>query len=103
MPDQSPILYYSFTFFPLGPFPYTLTYYTLFRVHKNCLSKPGVFDLVLEKAVEDCHYSVRKCAVEKLANGWRERPETLKMIRDRLLNDDDNFARITAVQELAKG
>jgi hypothetical protein len=102
MPDQSPFLYF-FTFIPFILFPLCLTYYTLFRVHKNCLSKPGVFDLVLEKAVEDCHYSVRKCAVEELAKGWLERPETLKMIRDRLLNDDDNFIRIKAVQELAKG
>jgi len=46
---------------------------------------------------------VRRAAVQELAQGWKEDPNTLPLLKQRLQSDDDKWVRFAAVQELAKG
>ena len=46
---------------------------------------------------------VRSTAVQELARGWHDDPETLKFIKQRATTDEDRDVRSTAVQELARG
>ncbi|NET40171.1 MAG: HEAT repeat domain-containing protein, partial [Cyanothece sp. SIO1E1] len=46
---------------------------------------------------------VRRAAVQELARGWKEDPDTLPMLKERAQSDDSGAVRIAAVEELARG
>jgi HEAT repeat protein len=46
---------------------------------------------------------VRHAAVQELARGWKDDPETLTQLKDRARSDGDAYVRQAAVQELARG
>ena len=45
---------------------------------------------------------IRSRAVQELARGWKDDPDTLPLLKDRAANDDDRVVRRAAVQELAR-
>ena len=47
--------------------------------------------------------SVRYAAVEEIARGWKDDPETLPLLKQWAQSDDNSDVRRTAVQELARG
>ncbi|MBD2635363.1 HEAT repeat domain-containing protein, partial [Limnothrix sp. FACHB-881] len=47
--------------------------------------------------------SVRQAAVQELARGWKDDPDTLPLLKDRARSDKDSPVRQVAVQELARG
>ena len=42
-------------------------------------------------------------AVQELARGWHDDPETLNIIKQRATTDEHCYVRMSAVQELARG
>jgi hypothetical protein len=46
---------------------------------------------------------VRRAAVQELARGWKDDPETLPILKQLAQSDDDWNVRRAAVQELARG
>jgi len=46
---------------------------------------------------------IRQSAVQELARGWKDDPETLPWLKTRAQQDEDGLARRAAVQELARG
>ncbi len=54
-------------------------------------------------AEDDVDWIVRRAAVQELARGWKDDPETLPMLKERARSDADNDVRRAAVQELARG
>jgi hypothetical protein len=54
-------------------------------------------------AQSDDHWAVRSAAMQELARGWKDDPDTLPMLKQRAQSDDDGDVRGAAVQELARG
>ncbi|TAG37433.1 MAG: HEAT repeat domain-containing protein, partial [Oscillatoriales cyanobacterium] len=46
---------------------------------------------------------VRCAAVQEIARGWKDDPETLPWIKQHAQSDDNFMVRYAAVQELARG
>ncbi len=46
---------------------------------------------------------MRREAVQELAGGWKDDPETLPFLKQRAQSDDNSDVRREAVQELARG
>jgi hypothetical protein len=46
---------------------------------------------------------VRRAAVQELAKGWKDHPDTLPLLKQCATSDDNSSVRRAAVQELAKG
>jgi HEAT repeat protein len=59
--------------------------------------------LLCERAVTDQHWTVRRAAVQALASGWRDDPDTLPWLRERATTDPDEAIRQAAVRALAVG
>jgi len=56
-----------------------------------------------ERVAKDDDDDVRSAAVQELARGWKDDPDTLPLLKNRAANDDDDDVRRLAVQELARG
>ncbi|MEG4093074.1 HEAT repeat domain-containing protein, partial [Microcoleus sp. Pol12B4] len=56
-----------------------------------------------QRAQSDDDSDVRRAAVQELARGWKDDPETLPILKQRAQSDDDSDVRRAAVQELARG
>ncbi len=46
---------------------------------------------------------MRRSAVEELARGWKEYPDTLEWLKKRAKSDENWVVRQSAVRELARG
>jgi predicted NACHT family NTPase len=57
----------------------------------------------LRHAAEDDDQAVRKAALQELARGWKDDPDTLPLLKDRAAKDDNSGVRQAALQELARG
>ena len=57
---------------------------------------------IIEKKLDGNNNS-RLLAVLVLATGWYDDPDTLPWLKDRAVNDEDNFVRLVAVEALAAG
>ncbi|MEB3213429.1 MAG: HEAT repeat domain-containing protein, partial [Leptolyngbyaceae bacterium] len=55
------------------------------------------------RAQSDDDYDVRRAAVQELARGFKDDPDTLAILKSRAQSDDANDVRMAAVQELARG
>jgi HEAT repeat protein len=55
-----------------------------------------------ERATSDSNGSVRYAAIQELARGWKEDPETLPMLKERAASDENGDVRYAAVKELAR-
>jgi len=62
-----------------------------------------LFSLFSDLSAKSIYHFVRSTAVQELARGWHEDPETLNIIKQRGMTDEDVSVRSTAVQELAHG
>jgi len=51
----------------------------------------------------DRDWIIRSAAMQELARGWKDDPETLAILKERARSDEDNDVRSAAVQELARG
>ena len=58
---------------------------------------------LLKSAVQDRDWIVRLAAVQELARGWKQDPDTLRLLKDRARSDESGIIRLTAVRELARG
>jgi predicted NACHT family NTPase len=58
---------------------------------------------LVSMAQRDDDWIVRSAAVQELARGWKDDPETLPILKERARTDDDRAVRSAAVQELARG
>ena len=71
------------------------------------LANPQLFDSaqawLKERATKDDNWAVRQAAVQEIARGWKDDPDTLTILKDRASKDNDNDVRQAAVQELARG
>ena len=56
-----------------------------------------------DRATKDDNWAVRQAAVQELARGWKDDPDTLTILKDRATKDDFQNVRQAAVQELARG
>ncbi|HKQ75500.1 MAG TPA: HEAT repeat domain-containing protein [Blastocatellia bacterium] len=56
-----------------------------------------------DRATHDWDWPVRQAAVQELARGWKDDPDTLPLLKDRASQDDNWSMRQAAVQELARG
>ncbi|HEY3363127.1 MAG TPA: HEAT repeat domain-containing protein [Methanosarcina sp.] len=65
-------------------------------------SKDGDLFRLFYVSAQSRFYFVRSTAVQELASGWHDDPETIRFIK-RATNDESLTVRITAVQELARG
>ena len=54
-------------------------------------------------ATEDNNWDVRKSAIQAIARGGKNHPDTLPLLKLIVTEDNDYYVRITAVQEIAKG
>jgi predicted NACHT family NTPase len=52
---------------------------------------------------DDPDWIVRQAAIQELARGWKNDPETLPLLHEHASKDEDNDVRWTAVQELVRG
>ena len=59
--------------------------------------------MLKDRARSDENWFVRYAAVQELARGWKDDPDTLPMLKDRARSDEDPGVRSAAVQELARG
>ena len=59
--------------------------------------------MVKDRARSDDDNDVRMAAVQELARGWKDDPETLPWLKDRARSDENYAVRMAAVQELARG
>jgi hypothetical protein len=41
--------------------------------------------------------------VQEIAKGWKDDSDTLPLLKDRALNDEDNYVRSVTVEEIAQG
>ncbi|HII92871.1 MAG TPA: HEAT repeat domain-containing protein, partial [Methanosarcina sp.] len=57
---------------------------------------------IKQRATNDDRWNVKSTAVQELACGWHDDPETIKFIKQRATSDDRWDVRSTAVQELKK-
>ena len=58
----------------------------------------------LRSATEnDRDWIVRRAALRELARGWKDDPETLPMLKDRVRSDENIDVRRAVIQELARG
>ena len=57
----------------------------------------------LVRATTDQNWDVQEAAVQALAAGWRDDPDTLPWLRDRATTDQHGGVRQVAVQALAAG
>ena len=55
------------------------------------------------RAQSDENWDVRMVAVQELARGWKDDPDTLPWLKARAQNDENWAVRRAAVQELARG
>jgi hypothetical protein len=60
-------------------------------------------ELLQAQAILSPDWAVRRAAVQALATGWREDPDTLPWLRERATTDPDGAVRQAAVQALATG
>jgi predicted NACHT family NTPase len=71
------------------------------------LANPQLFDTAYswlkDQAAKDDSWSVRQAAVQELARGWKDNPDTLPWLKERAAKDDFYSVREAAVQELARG
>ncbi|MGA2147296.1 MAG: HEAT repeat domain-containing protein [Bryobacteraceae bacterium] len=58
---------------------------------------------LLSTAKPSQDWIVRQAAVQELARGWKDDPETLPLLKDCARSDGDGAVRFAAVQELARG
>ena len=56
-----------------------------------------------ERAQSDENWAVRQSAVEELARGWKNEPDTLAIVKERAQSDENGAVRRSAVRELARG
>jgi len=61
-----------------------------------------LYSLFSDLSAKSRYYFVRQVAVQELARGWHDDPETLKIIQ-RAAYDENEYVRSTAVQELVRG
>ena len=59
--------------------------------------------LLKQSATSDDNGGVRSTAVQELAKGWKDDPDTLPLLKQWATSDDNGGVRSTAVRELAKG
>ena len=59
--------------------------------------------ILKDRARNDVDNAVRVAALQELARGWKDDPDTLPLLKDRARNDADNDVRVAALQELARG
>jgi len=62
-----------------------------------------LFYLFLDLSANSRYYFIRQAAIQELARGWHDDPETLKFIKQRATTDEEGSVRRSAVQELARG
>src|SRR6266404_850225 len=55
------------------------------------------------RAENDDDWAVRSAAIQELARGWKDDPETLRLLKDRAANDESWGVRSAVVQEMARG
>ena len=55
------------------------------------------------RAQSDEHPAVRQSALQALARGWKDDPETLPMLKARAQSDEEAAVRRSAVEALARG
>ena len=60
-------------------------------------------DWLRSTSERDSDWIVRMAAVQELARGWKDDPETLPTVKERARSDKNNDVRMAAVQELARG
>jgi HEAT repeat protein len=46
---------------------------------------------------------VRRAAIQQLARGWKEDPDTLPWLKERATSDSNGYVRQAAIEELARG
>ncbi|MFN8003410.1 MAG: HEAT repeat domain-containing protein [Acidobacteriota bacterium] len=57
--------------------------------------------ILKDRATKDDNSAVRLAAVQELARGWKDDPDTLTILKERAAKDDNRAVRQIAVQELA--
>jgi len=62
-----------------------------------------IIEILINSAKHDYFYLIRRAAVQAIAQGWHDDPETLPLLKDRAVNDQDNAVRYAAVQAIAQG
>jgi HEAT repeat protein len=58
--------------------------------------------MLKERATSDSEGYVRQAAIQELARGWKEDPETLSILKQRAASDENGDVRYAAVKELAR-
>ncbi|MBE9031548.1 HEAT repeat domain-containing protein [filamentous cyanobacterium LEGE 11480] len=56
-----------------------------------------------DRTQNNYNWAVRQVAVQTLARGWKDEPDTLSWLKNRAQNDDNYMVRLTAVRELVRG
>jgi predicted NACHT family NTPase len=62
-----------------------------------------ILSCVKDYALQDENVNVRRRAIEAIAEGWKEDPDTLSFLKDRTLQDQDKNIRSAAVRTIAQG
>jgi hypothetical protein len=63
----------------------------------------GVRSRLTSLATLSRDWIVRRAALQELARGWKDDPDTLPILKDRARSDTDKSVRSAAVEELARG
>ena len=65
--------------------------------------RPEAHPWLRSAATTDSDWIVRRAAVQELARGWKDNPDTLPILKDCARSGENSDVRFVVVQELARG